>query len=248
MTISVAALWRHPIKAHGREPLERVALEVGKCMPWDRHWAVTHEATKADGSEWARCINFSRGASAPKLMALSAKFNEETGTVTLSHPDLWDLTFNPDEDAAKFVEWVHPIMPPQKRQSTGILRVPGVGLTDSSWPSISINNLASNADLGKTFGADLSMDRWRGNIHLDGMDPWQEFDWVGKSIRIGGAEFEVRERIERCAATTVDPETGDTDFDTLKSLRENFGHKDFGVKAYVTKAGEIARGDTVEVL
>jgi len=181
-------------------------------------------------------------------MALSAKFNEDTGTVTLSHPDLWDLTFDPEQDAAKFVEWVRPIMPRDRRQSTGIMRVPGVGLTDSSWPSISINTLASNADLGQRLNADLSMDRWRGNIHLDGAEPWQEFDWVGKTIRIGSAEFEVRERIERCAATTVDPETGDADFDTLKCLRDSFGHTDFGVKAYVSKAGEIARGDTVEVL
>lgn len=245
---SVTALWRHPIKAHGREPLERVALEVGKCMPWDRHWAVTHEATKADGSEWARCINFSRGASSPHLMALTAKLNETEGTVTLSHPDLWDLTFDPDQDADKFIEWVRPIMPPKKRQSTGIVKVPGVGLTDSDWPSISIINAASNAALGKTFNATLSMDRWRGNIHVEGLSAWQEFDWVGKSIRIGEVEFEVRERIERCSATTVDPETGEYDWDTLKHLRDHFGHKDFGVKAYVTKAGHISRGDQVEVL
>lgn len=248
MTISVAALWRHPIKAHGREPLERVALETGKCMPWDRHWAVPHEATKADGSEWARCINFSRGASAPHLMALSCKLNEASGKVTLSHPELWDLTIDPDQDGQKFVDWVRPIMPTDRRQSTGFMKVPGVGLTDSSWPSISILNLASNKALGDTFDANLSMDRWRGNIHLDGLLPWQEFDWVGKSIRIGTAEFEVRERIERCKATTVDPATGEYDFDTLKSLRDNFGHLDFGVKAYVTKAGEIARGDELEVL
>lgn len=246
--ISVAAIWRHPIKAHGREPLDRVALEVGKCLPWDRHWAVTHEASKADGSAWARCINFSRGASIPSLMALTAKLNDTDGTVTLSHPDLWDLTFDPDQDADKFLEWIRPIMPPAKRQSVGIVKVPGVGLTDSDWPSISLISNASNAALGQTFNTDLSMDRWRGNIHLDGAAAWQEFDWVGKSIRIGDAEFEVRERIERCNATTVDPETGTYDWDTLKHLRDHFGHKDFGVKAYVTKAGEIKRGDKLEVL
>ncbi len=92
------------------------------------------------------------------------------------------------------------------------------------------------------------MDRWRGNLHLDGMLPWQEFDWIGKSIRIGGAEFEVRERIERCSATTVDPSSGERDHDTLAALKSNWGHTDFGVKAVVTKAGDIAAGDTVEVL
>lgn len=248
MTTSVTALWRHPIKAHGREPLQRTALQAGQCMPWDRHWAVTHEATKADGSEWARCINFSRGASAPRLMALTAALDETTGLVTLSHPDLPDLSFNPDTEADAFVQWVKPIMPQERRQSTGILKIPGVGITDSSWPSISLINHASCTALGETLNADLSMDRWRGNIHVQGLAPWQEFDWVGQSIRIGTAEFEVRERIERCAATTVDPNTGERDYDTLKNLRDHFGHTDFGVKIYVSKAGDIAVGDTVEVL
>ncbi|GAA6208735.1 MOSC domain-containing protein [Cognatishimia sp. WU-CL00825] len=248
MNVAVAALWRHPIKAHGREALQRVALQAGKCMPWDRHWAVTHDATRADGSEWARCINFSRGASSPRLMAMTAKLDEATGRVTLSHPDLWDLTINPDTDAAKFVSWVRPIMPADRRQSTGILKVPGVGLTDSSFPSLSILNLATNAAVGAALDAELSMDRWRGNIHLDGLPAWDEFSWVGKHIRIGTAEFEVRERIERCTATTVDPDTGERDYDTLTALKSNWGHKDFGVKAIVTKAGDIAAGDHVEVL
>ncbi len=248
MSLTVTALWRHPIKAHGREALQRTALEAGKCMPWDRHWAVTHEATKAGGSEWARCINFSRGASAPRLMALTTHLDEATGVVTLSHPDLPDLSFNPDTEADRFVNWVRPIMPENRRQSTGILKVPGVGLTDSSWPSLSLVNLASNAALENVHGSALSMNRWRGNIHFDGAAAWEEFELVGRKLRIGTVEFEVRERIERCSATTVDPANGQADFDTLKALRDNWGHTDFGVKIFVTKSGDIAVGDTIEVL
>ncbi|MDC0738337.1 MOSC domain-containing protein [Cognatishimia sp. SS12] len=245
---AVSALWRHPIKAHGREPLERVALKAGHCMPWDRHWAVTHDATKADGSAWAACINFSRGASAPRLMAMTACLDEAAQRITLSHPDLPDLTFSPDTEAAAFVAWVRPIMPPERRQSTGILSVPGTGLTDSKYPSLSIINSATNAALGAVLGQDLSMDRWRGNIHVTGLPAWQEFDWVGRQLRIGGAEFEVQARIERCVATEANPETGLRDAETLKALRDTWDHQDFGVKVIVTKDGEIAIGDTIEVL
>ncbi len=248
MTATVTALWRHPIKAHGRQSLQRMSLQVGQCMPFDRHWAVTHEATKADGTEWARCINFSRGASSPSLMALTANLDEATGLLTMQHPDLEDLTFDPNTQGDVFIDWVRPIMPEKRRQSTGLIQVPGVGMTDSSWPSISLINDASNAALGDTFGTQLNMDRWRGNIHMTGLSAWEEFDWLDKTLRIGSAEFEVRERIERCSATTVDPTTGDYDFDTLKHLRDHFGHRDFGVKIYVTKAGDIAVGDTLEVL
>lgn len=217
-------------------------------MPYDRHWAVTHDATKADGSAWAKCINFSRGAGSPRLMALTTDFDDATGLVTLKHPDLPDLTFDPNTQVDLFVDWVRPIMPENRRQSTGLMQVPGVGMTDSSWPSISLINDASNAALGDTFGTQLNMDRWRGNIHVTGLEAWQEFDFLDQTLRIGAAEFQVRERIERCSATTVDPTTGDYDWDTLKHLRDHFGHKDFGIKLYVTKPGEIAVGDSLEVL
>ena len=40
----VSALWRHPIKGHGVEPVEGVTLTAGATMPWDRVWAIAHEA------------------------------------------------------------------------------------------------------------------------------------------------------------------------------------------------------------
>ena len=95
---------------------------------------------------------------------------------------------------------------------------------------------------------EISPLRWRGNIHLEGLDAWAEFDWVGKTIGIGSAEMEVREPIERCLATTANPETGKRDADTLGALNSNWGHQNFGVYAMVTKSGEIALGDAVTLL
>ena len=39
-------IWRHPLKSHGRERLENIDLSVGNAMPWDRHWAVSHDSAK----------------------------------------------------------------------------------------------------------------------------------------------------------------------------------------------------------
>jgi uncharacterized protein YcbX len=40
MTARLAQIWRHPIKGHGRETLERVTLSAGSTLPFDRAWAV----------------------------------------------------------------------------------------------------------------------------------------------------------------------------------------------------------------
>lgn len=244
----VRALWRHPIKGHGREALETVALTEGQTMPWDRRWAVAHEATKSDGTAWAPCANYSRGSKVAALMAINAQVDEANGQVTLSHPDRPDLTFNPETDAPSFLDWVRPLMPANRAQSTHIHRVPGRGMTDTDFPSVSLINLASHRDLATRMDLDLSPLRWRCNIHIDGFAPWEELDWIGKSIRIGSVEFEVKERILRCLATTANPETGLRDADTLGALKTELNHQDFGIYATVSRSGTINLGDEVEVL
>lgn len=247
---NVAALWRHPIKSHGREPLERIVLSEGQTLPWDRRWAVAHSEAKAnvDGSEWVVCQNFSRGAKAPQLMAINTVSNEAEGTVTLSHPQRPDITFDPDSNADAFLDWVRPLMPENRAQSARIVRVPDRGMTDTPFPSISILNLASNRDLAARIGNDLSPERWRGNIHLDGLAPWAEREWIGKTLRIGTAELDVRAHIVRCLATAANPATGERDTDTLGALKSAFDHQEFGIYAVVTRSGEVAIGDAVEVL
>lgn len=247
MTARVAALWRHPIKSHGRESLQSVSLTKGQTMPWDRRWAVAHEASKADGSQWAPCVNFSRGAKAPGLMAITARSDQSANTVTLNHPKLGEFTFDPDTQRLGFLNWVRPIMPADRAQSAKLVRVEGVGMTDTDFPSISFLNTASNDALSEQMKTDLSLDRWRGNIVMQGLEPWAEKGWIGKTVRIGDTEFEVREEITRCLATTANPETGIRDADTLDALNA-LGHQEFGVYAVVTKSGTISVDDTIEVL
>jgi hypothetical protein len=248
MTAAVQSIWRHPIKAHGREALDQVTLTAGQTMPGDRVWAIAHEASKADGSEWAAPANFSRGAKAPALMAISARYDAATGMVTLMHPDRPDLTVQPDRDAQALIDWAAPLMPEGRAASVRVVRLPGRGMTDTPFPSISILNLASNRALEQAMGHDLSIHRWRGNIWTDLGSPWAEFDLVGKDIAIGDCRFRVRERITRCLATTANPDTGERDADTLGALKANWDHTDFGIYAEVAQSGEIRVGDDIRVL
>ncbi len=244
----VRALWRHPIKGHGREALSTFELTEGQTVPWDRRWAIAHEATKSDGTAWAPCANYSRGSKVPTLMAITTVSDIEAGTVTLSHPDRPDLTFSPDTEAHAFLDWVRPLMPINRAQSVGIHRAPERGMTDTDYATVSLINLNSNADLAARMDADVSPERWRCNIHFDGVDAWEEFNWVGKTLSIGGAQLTVREPIERCMATTANPDTGLRDLDTLGTLNADFGHQDFGIYAVVTRSGHIALNDEVILL
>lgn len=248
MAGTVRHIYRHPIKSHGHEPMRSVRLEPGKTLPWDRRWAVRHEYAKTDGTDWADCMNFSRAAKAPSLMAIQAETDEDTGTVTLTHPDRPPLRFNPDRDLDAFLDWVKPLMPTGRAQSQGIVRVPDRGMTDSDYPSISIMNLASNKALSDRIGQQLDLRRWRGNIWLDGPEPWAEFNWVGKTLGIGDADVEIIEPIERCNATMANPDTGRRDAETLRALNDGWGHQDMGVLGIVRSAGTVRIGDEARLI
>ena len=59
----------------------------------------------------------------------------------------------------------------------------------------------------------------------------------GREIAIGAsARLKVVKRIQRCAATDVDPDTGIRDLTIPKTLLENFDHTDCGVYAEVIAA------------
>lgn len=248
MTGVVAGLWRHPIKGHGRESLAQVALSPGQGLPWDRHWAVAHEAAKLVPG-WNACHNFARGAKAPALMAVESRLDEETATVTLHHPDRGAIVFRPDDpaDLPRFLDWVQPLNPPDRAQPARIVTA-GRAMTDSDFPSISIFAMASLRDLEARMGKALSPHRWRANLWVEGVEPFAEFGWVGRRLRIGEAELEVVERIGRCKATSANPATGLIDADTLGGLSAQYGHTEFGVYARVVTGGMIQLDDRVHVL
>ena len=247
----VRALWRHPIKGHGVEAVAATTLAPGRTMPWDRVWAIAHAAAKVapGATAWANCVNFGRGAKSPELMAIRAEVDEARGRIRLTHPRRPAIEVDPDDpaDAARLVAWVTPLSNPGRPAPAFVVKG-DVGMTDSPFPSIAILNTASLAALGDRLGKPLAMERFRGNVWLDGLAPFAELDLVGREIRLGEAVLAVRERITRCVATGVDPSTGVTDADTLGALAAGWGHRDFGVYAEVTQGGRIAVGDPAVLL
>lgn len=252
MTLRLAHICRHPIKSVGFEQIGQAELTMGHALPMDREWAIAHEAAKfgARLTEWAPKMNFLRGVAGPELMAISAATDVAKRSVTLTHPAAGSLSVCPDDpaDAARLIGWLRPLWPEGRPGPAFVATVPGQAMTDWPDPFISVLNLASNRALAERLGQDLSIHRWRGNLWLDGLDPFGEFGLVGRTLRIGDAELTVRQAITRCKATTVNPVTGREDADTLGGLEAGWGHEDFGVYATVTRSGAISIGDPVVVL
>lgn len=248
----LAAIVRHPIKSIGHEEIIGASLEKGRALPFDREWAVAHEAAKFGPglTEWAAKMNFLRGVAGAELMAISAVLDEAARRVILRHPRAGEIALAPDDaaDQQRLINWLRPLWPESRPAPAFVVQVPGQAMTDWPNPFLSVLGLASNAELGRRMGKTLSIHRWRGNLWLDGLEPFAEFGLIGRRLRIGDAVLKVEQKITRCRATCVDPVTGQEDGDTLAALNANWGHQDFGVYATVEEPGRIARGDKLEIL
>ena len=71
---------------------------------------------------------------------------------------------------------------------------------------------------------------------------------MGQTLALGAnVRARVIKRIERCAATNVEPGTGIRDLSIPHSLLRACGHTDCGVYAEVLAGGTIAPGDRIDV-
>jgi GntR family transcriptional regulator / MocR family aminotransferase len=95
---------------------------------------------------------------------------------------------------------------------------------------ISLINLSTVRALEELWRTPIDPLRFRANLYIDGARPWEEFDWVGRDIRIGGVTFSVDRKNGRCGATNVNPVTG---------------HKNLGVYLIARESGAVAIGDAV---
>jgi uncharacterized protein YcbX len=130
------------------------------------------------------------------------------------------------------------------------------GAVDRGHGTVSVLADASLEELARNAGRDaVDARRFRMLIGVDGCEPHEEDQWLGKLVRVGGAVVRLHEEIARCAITTQDPDSGVPDLDTLRTIKSYRGtrnddgkHIDFGVFGEVEEPGVIRLGDAVEPL
>jgi len=249
MSATVAALYRHPVKSLGEEALEAVELAAGCHMPWDRVWAVAHGQSAWDpqAPAWVEARNFVTQTHVPELARIGVAWDPATHRLTLTHPDRPEISLDPDSEvgAARLTDWIAPLAGPVRPGPYRLVRLGHGALTDLPDSHVSIKSLASLRALEQEAGTPLAHIRFRGNLWIEGLAPWQEFDLIGREIAVGGARLAVFEECERCNATAASPATGTRDLALPAILRRRWGHADFGVYARVVGGGRVALGDPV---
>jgi hypothetical protein len=117
---------------------------------------------------------------------------------------------------------------------------------------IHIVNLDTVSMLSTAANVPLHASRFRPNLVVEGIPPWEEFSWVGKMVKIGGVTLRILGRTVRCEATNYDARNGSgkEDYNVPGLLTKHFPQHGpyLGVYAQVVKGGTLTAGDDVILL
>jgi uncharacterized protein len=250
----IASLYRYPVKGLSPERLEAVALTAGGYFPGDRLFAIENGPSGFDPAEPVHQpkLKYLMLMRNEALARLRTRYLDESGELAISH-DGKELRANTASDAgrAAITAFFQGFMPSELRGEPRLLTAPQTyRFTDSRSGFVSIINLASIADLEQRIGAPVDPLRFRGNIMVEGLAPWAEFDLVPGQELAGasGLRLQVIKRIDRCAATNVDPQTGIRDMQIPKALVAAYGHFDCGIYCRITASGTLSEGESLEPL
>jgi uncharacterized protein YcbX len=115
---------------------------------------------------------------------------------------------------------------------------------------VSLLSIESCTELGdRNGGGAPDPRRFRPSILIEGAEPHAEDGWIGEHLRVGEAVVRVAEKDTRCVLTTLNPDTGERDLDTLRMIAAYRPPEDsevcFGVYADVVQEGRVRVGDPI---
>jgi len=113
--------------------------------------------------------------------------------------------------------------------------------------SVSLLNIQSINDFQKRIDRKIETSIFRGNICIDGIEPWKEREWIGKVIKINNVSFKVEKNIPRCVAINLKPQTDDNSFNLLQLLKKTYNHFEMGIYLTALDNGEINIGNTINL-
>jgi len=253
----ISNLYRYPIKGLSPEPLTEMAVSHEQGLPLDRTFALALGTTRFDpeAPEPLDKGYFLMLRKNEKLAALATRLDPETGRLTIRHRGELVLAAAVTNAAgrAAIEDFMAAYLGEATEGRPRLVSAAGHKFTDVSVVSpvmmkaISVINLASVRALEAAIGTPVHPLRFRANIYLDGVPAWQELEWVGREVEIGGTRFRGALRTRRCAAINVNPETAARDANLPKAIMEHVGHTDLGIYLEVLSDGVCSVGDAVMV-
>src|SRR5688500_14639971 len=177
----LAELYRYPVKGMTGQKLAATDLSASETLPHDRRFAIVHGASQCDPTapSWQPKRQFLQRMTDERLALLGIDYDDVTEALTLKRAGtqvargLLSLPIGQ--------QLINPFLNAFMKDPRGALKIvsaPGLAFTDKPEKLVSLINLASAKDIERVTRAPVDPRRFRGNLILEGLPAWAEFDWI----------------------------------------------------------------------
>ncbi len=255
MSCKIKSIHYFPVKSVSFQNIETSNIKKNLGMENDRIFAFSR-GLDSDKSKLLekdpnqrKLNNFLTLKNSPVLNKYN--FLYKNGKLTLTHQDKELVTISADNEEERV------LLTNKLTELENSLTQPIILLKNKDFPfydtshsnkifnSMSLINLKSINDFENKISKKIEFERFRANFYIEGLDPWEERNWIGKIVKINNVSFKVEKNIPRCVAINLKPKT-DTTINLLKSLKDQFNHFDMGIYLTALDNGKINIGDKVD--
>ncbi|MBO9998957.1 MAG: MOSC domain-containing protein [Cyanobacteria bacterium SID2] len=261
----IREIFVHPVKGLSPQSIERVKLQENSGIVGDRAFGLMFVDTgKETGilAPWQRKQHFAVQNDWAGLAALACYYDFDRQALTVKRDGEILLFAKTDNEIDRerigefFTQYLQTLKPTKsaRHPQHAPVRLVGTATGETRYPDrqqghISIISQATFDELAKMVDvSSIDSRRFRPNFVVEDVPAWEEFNWVGHPLRLGGVLVEVTARIGRCFNINVNPETGEVDLPLFDRLPQHFKHAQTGVIAKVLESGTVAVGEALSVV
>ncbi len=256
MNCSLTSIHYCPVKSLSFQSIKSCNIKKNLGMPNDRIFAFSRgvDLEKAKLIEKnpneRKLNNFLTLKNSPVLNKYNFIYNRDKLTLAFQEKELISISpENPEERSLlsdKLLELESSLIKPISLLKNNDFPFYDTSHSNNVFNSMSLINLNSIKDFEKKINEKVEFQRFRGNFYVEGIEAWEERNWINKIIKINNISFKVEKNILRCIAINLKPKTDDNSLNLLKSLKKSYDHFDMGIYLTALDDGKINVGDKVE--
>ncbi len=249
MNCTISSIHYCPVKSISFQSLQSCNIKKNLGMENDRIFAFSRiiELKKAKlvekNPDERNLNNFLTLKNSPALNQYNFIYQNQVLTLTKNDKEILSISTEDENErlllSNKLTELESSLMKPITLLKNKEFPFFDTSHSKNIFNSVSLINLNSIRDFEKKINEKVELQRFRANFYVDGIDAWEERNWLGKIIKINDVSFKVEKNIPRCVAINLKPKTDDNSLNLLTSLKKTYNHFDMGIYLTALNDGKI---------
>jgi len=255
MNCTISSIHYCPVKSISFQDIDSCEITKNLGMANDRMFAFSRsiELEKAKVIEKnpndRKLNNFLTLKNSPVLNKYNFVYENNRLTLTQDNKDLISISADDQNErlllSNRLMELENSLIKPIFLLKNSDFPFYDTSHSNNVFNSMSLINLNSIKDFENKINEKIELQRFRANFYVDGIEAWEERNWIGKIIKVNNVSFKVEKNILRCVAINLKPKTDDNALNLLKSLKKTYNHFDMGIYLTAISGGNIEAGNKI---